>query len=193
MALGLGSAATADVGGDQGDVAALNAFGQFEDAQDRCRRHHAEIQRSTALVDTRITNAVIGNTPSKGIDVTYDVNGKLNFIVTGNVVHTDSEFNGDGTTGQSIRIGEQRNHRTASGSGQHALLMDTLSSGMLPTTGCGGRKMQPRPQVQALQASPIPARFTGLGTTASLLDLADNAVDTDQLAVDAVTVSQIGC
>ena len=35
------------------------------------------------------------------------------------------------------------------------------------------------------------ARFTGLGTTASLLDLADSAVDSDQLAVDAVTVAKL--
>ena len=71
------------------------------------------------------------------------------------------------------------------------LLMDTLSSGMHLIVGCGGRRDATATAGSGITSVSHTARFTGLGTTVSLLDLADNAVDADQLAADAVTVAKL--
>ena len=51
----------------------------------------------TTAINAALTDAVIGNTET-GITVTFDTNGKLNFIVAGLPIHTTAAFTGDGTT-----------------------------------------------------------------------------------------------
>ena len=51
----------------------------------------------TTAINAALTAAVIGNTET-GITVTFDTNGKLNFIVAGLPIHTTAAFTGDGST-----------------------------------------------------------------------------------------------
>ena len=57
----------------------------------------------TTAINAALTDAVIGNTET-GITVTFDTNGKLNFIVTGNAVHTSAAFTGDGSVANPLGL-----------------------------------------------------------------------------------------
>ena len=57
----------------------------------------------TTAINAALTNAVIGNTET-GITVTFDTNGKLNFVVQGLPVHTTLAFSGDGTIANPLGL-----------------------------------------------------------------------------------------
>ena len=64
------------------------------------------IARDTEIppaVGAALTDAVTGNVET-GINVTYDSTGKLNFVVTGQDVHTNTQLTGDGTITNPLGI-----------------------------------------------------------------------------------------
>ena len=181
--LGLGSAALEDAGRAAGNVPVLDSTGHLEDSiiPDDIARD-SEID---AAIGTFVTNAVTGNIEA-GIDVTYDALGKLNFQVTGTVVHSDSSLSGDGTITDPLGLAnnavEEPNLSVGNTPQDNQVLSwDQANSRLLwkdDATSTPGSGID-----QVLSNNTL----SGLGIAGNPLGIADAGVDTDQLANNAVT------
>ena len=100
--LGLGTAAFQNVGVGVGNILQLGTGGIVADA--RLSQAIARVAGIDAAVYNVLSGAVTGNVET-GIDVSWDgTDSKLNFVVTGQPVHTSAALTGDGTTTTPLGI-----------------------------------------------------------------------------------------
>ena len=128
----------------------------------------------TTAINAALTDAVIGNTET-GITVTFDTNGKLNFIVDGLPVHTTAAFTGDGTTANPLglannAVSEGNLNMGNAPTDAYVVGWDAANSRLLwlaQTGGMGG----------GLSVVATDASITGNGTSGSPLSITDYAGD----------------
>ena len=182
----VGNASVRNVGVGAGDVPGLGTGGVLPDGviPDGVARDVEVV----AAIQAALAGAVTGNTET-GITVTYDgASGTFDFVVTG--IHSDASLNGDGTIASPLGLADDAVDEPNLLVGNtpqdtQVLSYDSANAQLL------WKDDESAPPGSGLTFVSHDATLDGTGEVATPLGIADDGVDTPQLADEAVTEGKL--